>query len=592
VSSLAPSGRDIRRRVLVVGGVLAVILLLAAAWFGWLAWKVYSDLDDASDAAAALQQSLTAGDEQNSRSAFASLEKHSDSARDRTDGLSWSLLTHLPVVGDDAEGVEVASSVLADLSTDGLSPIIDSATDLQSLAPKDGTVPLDTIAALQDPVAQAHAAFQRADERLADEDTSGYTGRLRRQYRELAGRVDDANRALDAADKAVRLMPDMLGAQGVRRYLLVFQSNAEIRSTGGLPGSVALVEARDGKVTMRRQVAGHSFGEDAQPVLPLTEGEQQIYGRQLGTYFLDANFTPDFPRAAELMSAHWQRRFGQQVDGVFVVDPVALSYVLAVTGPIDLGLDEPLTAETAVQGLLNTVYSVFQDPAQQDAFFEQVAREVFTAFTQGRGAPADLLRAVSRGVEEHRILAHSFDPVEQKILAGSDIAGELVTDPDETAPQVGVFLNDNTGSKMSYYLRTDVSVDATFCKGGTQGLTGEAVLESVAPPDAGTVLPATITGGGLYGIEAGSQLVALRLYAPVGGTVSDIQFDRTPVDDVEVVDHDGRQVATTYVFLAPGQVVRVTWSMVTGPGQTGDIEVDVTPGIAPEDTSSVEPGSC
>jgi hypothetical protein len=32
--------------------------------------------------------------------------------------------------------------------------------------------------------------------------------------------------------------------------------------------------------------------------------------------------------------------------------------------------------------------------------------------------------------------------------------------------------------------------------------------------------------------------------------------------------------------------------MVTGQGQTGDIEVDVTPGIAPQNTSSVEPGSC
>ena len=427
---------------------------------------------------------------------------------------------------------------------------------------------------------------------LAAEDPSGYTGRLQRKYRELAGRVADASDALDAADTAARLMPDMLGGDGVRRYLLVFQNNAEVRSTGGLPGSAALVEARDGKISMKRQASGASFGEATEPVLPLTPAEQEIYGRQLGTYFLDATFTPDFPRAADLMRAHWESRFGQQVDGVFAVDPVALSYVLAATGPVAIpGQDQSLTADNAVEALLNSVYRFIQDPVQQDAVFERAARAIFDAFTQGTGSPTELLREVARGVDEHRILAHSFDPTEQAELAGSEIAGELVTDP-AAGPQVGVYLNDNTGSKMSYYLRTEVSVDATFCRNDTQGLSGEAKLESVAPSDAATSLPATVTGGGLYGIEAGSQLVALRLYAPVGGSVADIEFDGEPVDDVEVLEQDGRQVATSYVFLDPGKQVSVTWSMVTGKGQTGDIEVDVTPGIAPVGTSSIQPGSC
>ena len=578
------------RRLL--GGALAGAIALATVWLGWLAWTVYHDLDRASAATAVLQESLTSGDEQGARDALRRLEQSSDSARGHTSGISWSVVTHLPVVGDDARGVRLASEVLADLSRDGLAPIIDSATDLQSLAPKRGTVPLDTIEALQQPLSRARAAFAKADAELSGEDTTGYTGRLRRQYRELAGRVTAGSHAIEAADKAARLMPDMLGADGVRRYLLVFQNNAEVRSTGGLPGSVALIEARDGTVTMRRQASGASFGEADRPALPLTENELEIYGPQLGTYFLDATFTPDFPRAAALMSAHWQQRFGQQVDGVFAVDPVALSYVLAATGPVSVGDGDPLSTFNAVPILLSVIYGVFPDPAQQDEFFERVAREIFATFTRGTGTPADLLQAVARGVEEHRILAHSADPDEQAELAGSAIAGELLADPADPAPQVGVYLNDNTGSKMSFYLRTKVQVDATFCRGGTQGISGQATLESVLDPAEVAGLSATVTGGGVYGIPVGSQLVALRLYGPVGGSVSDIEFDRKPIDDVEVVDHDGRPVATTYVFLDPGQHVSVTWSMVSGPGQTGDVEVDVTPGIAPEAASSVEPGSC
>ena len=47
----------------------------------------------------------------------------------------------------------------------------------------------------------------------------------------------------------------MAGADGPRDYLLVFQNNAEIRATGGLPGSWARLHAEDGKLEHRP--AGH-----------------------------------------------------------------------------------------------------------------------------------------------------------------------------------------------------------------------------------------------------------------------------------------------------------------------------------------------
>ncbi len=43
-------------------------------------------------------------------------------------------------------------------------------------------------------------------------------------------------------------MPAFLGADGDRNYLYVFQNNAEVRSTGGLPGNISLVHASDGRV--------------------------------------------------------------------------------------------------------------------------------------------------------------------------------------------------------------------------------------------------------------------------------------------------------------------------------------------------------
>ncbi len=49
---------------------------------------------------------------------------------------------------------------------------------------------------------------------------------------------------------AARLLPPMLGADGPRDYLVVFQNLAEPRATGGMFGSFAVVHTDQGKVTV------------------------------------------------------------------------------------------------------------------------------------------------------------------------------------------------------------------------------------------------------------------------------------------------------------------------------------------------------
>jgi Protein of unknown function (DUF4012) len=62
--------------------------------------------------------------------------------------------------------------------------------------------------------------------------------------------LDPAALTTATAARAVRLLPPMLGANGPREYLLLVQNNAEQRATGGIPGSVALLRAVDGAVTV------------------------------------------------------------------------------------------------------------------------------------------------------------------------------------------------------------------------------------------------------------------------------------------------------------------------------------------------------
>jgi hypothetical protein len=567
---------------------VVVALLVLAGLLAWHAWQANKNLTAAVDDANRLESAVSAGDQAQIDGALADLQKHSTAAADHTGGPTWSLLTLAPGVGDDARGVRLVSQVVADLSNEGLAPLVDSAGRLDTMLPDGGQVSIPAIRDLQAPVGEAAAALDDAEGELATEDPDGFIKRLADKYRELADRVADAAHAMNAADRALDVLPSMLGSEGQRNYLLVFQNNAEVRATGGLPGAVSLVTAQGGRVEMTRQTTGSSFGMRPSPVLPLTEAETDLYGRQLGTYFVDANFTPDFARSADLMRARWQEVYGGQLDGVISIDPVALSYVLAATGPIRVG-DTTISSQNVVDELLHEVYLRYPDPDDQDQFFSEVARAAFDRFSDGGVSdPRKLLSALGQGADEGRIYVRSFDEQEQSAIGDSEVAGDFVTDP-AADPQITVTMNDTTGAKMSYYLRYSVEAMSMSCEDGVQTLAVSARLSSRAPDDAAD-LPRTITGGGAFGVDPGNQLVTVRLFAPVGGAVSAFAIDGRSFDPGDVAV-EGRPVATSYIVLQPGDTADVTWSVVTGADQSGPAHLWVTPSIDNSDTTDV-PSTC
>jgi len=572
---------------------LLVVGLLALAWCGWTAYRTYSDLKDARDQALILEAALARGDVDGARQANASFQDAIESARGRTDGPVWGVFEALPVVGDDAEGLATVTDVLSDIAESGIPPVLDSAAELNAgaFAPTEHQFPLDRIAMLQSPATESSAVFADASARLDRIDADGFVSPLAEELERLRDEVRLAAATLDTARRASELMPRLLGGEGPRDYLLVFQTNAELRATGGLPGVMSLVHAENGRVDITRQVSAGAMGELDKPVLPLTPEELDLYGRQLGTYFLDSNFTPDLPRAAELWRARWRQETGADIDGVFVVDPVAVSYLLGTTGLQVEG--RTLTEQTLVTEVEHLAYLRYDDQVSQDGFFNAVADTAFAVFANGHGNPVDLVTGLIRGVNEHRILMHSFAPDEQALIAGTTIAGEVDAAPTD-APQVGVYLNDGTGAKMSFFLDHEVQVTSVSCENGRQTLAARLRVTSDTPPNVGE-LPDTVVGftdGFGDSVQRGDQLVVADLYAPVGGTIREIAFDGESLPDPAVDRYRGRDVVSLGLPLDAGQTRVVTWTMVTGPDQGAPAEVSVTPGPRSENESSVAPTTC
>lgn len=569
-------------------------MILGVVWLGWSTQRAYTNLREAQVQAESLQVALTAGDQPSAEMALKQFRSSSTAAADATASPGWTLLEWIPLIGDDARGLATLSDALSVLGQDAIPPLVESAGGISagSFSPSDSQFPLAEIAALVDPTDRSYTAFERARDRLTSIDSTGFVGPVQRAFDDLRLEVISATETLDIATRAAKLMPSFLGAEGERDYLFIFQNNAEIRSTGGLPGSISRVHAADGRVEIEQQQSGGAdFPFQDKPVLPLTDEERVVFGTQMGTYFLNANFTPDFPRAAELWRARWEAKFDRDIDGIFTVDPVTLSYLMAATGPIEVA-GFTFTAENIVQAVENQVYLSNPDPEVQDEILDEVAKKAFNAVADGRGNPVEVIRGLVRGVTEGRVQLHSFVDKEQALISGTEVAGELVG-AESPSPQVGVYLNDGTGSKMSYYLQYDVSVTPTNCRGGRNELIGSFTVTSTTPPNA-AALPDSVQGFAPFrddSLKPGQQLLVAHVMSPVGGSSADFEIDGQPTAGAGV-GFEGRDVVSLALVLDPRQPRTVTWSMKAGPGQDGDVEVRVTPGVAPEGKSLVARSAC
>ncbi len=578
--------RGASRRTVVVGLLLVVLALVA--WSVWLTLRTRSELLDARQAAHRLSQHLADGDNAKTTASLKAFTTSIDSARRHTRSIVWRTAEHLPFVGDDARAVATVADVGHDVAHEALEPLVAEATGglASELAPHNGQFDLTALRRLQPVLAGARRSFDAADERLSGVDRRHLLGSVRRPLADLSDQLGDARSGIDAADRAVAVLPAMLGADGPREYLLMFNNNAEVRATGGMPGAWGLLRATNGRVELVRQGSAREFGEFGAPVLPQSPAEKAIYDVQPAVFFQDTNFTPEFPRTADLAREMFLRKYGEKVSGVVGVDTVTLGYIIGATGDISVPGGPTLTKTNATDTLLNGVYRALTDPDAQDAYFAKVAKTVFDNISGGVESPTALARALAQAVREGRLHVHSFKPEEQAQLDDSEIAGNV--DFSATArPQIGVYVNDATGSKMSFYLRTDVQVKSDRCSGGVQQLTATADLTMVEPGPG--ELNDYITGGGLYGTPAGQQLVLVRVYGPAGGELSDFRFDGKSIEYSAVVDR-GRPVVTTVVQLAGGQTVHVTWSIrADGPD---DAQLSVTPGLGTEPATRTVRTSC
>ncbi len=568
------------RRVLIA---VAALLLLLVVWTSWIAVRGLMARDALQSAATEIrsvqsQASLSSLDALDG--VLGDVSERSATAAQLTSDPLWRVAEIIPGVGANLSAFRETAAAIDDIVGEALPPLVQIANTItpESLTLRSGGLPVAELREAQPSIAEASEVVSTAADSVAGIDTDVVLPQIGEAVGQVDALASEAAELLRGLDTAATLLPAMLGADDQRNYLFLFQNNAELRASGGIPGATSVVQADAGAIQLIDQASSADFeGAAPESVLPLTEEERSLFTPILGRFIQNATLTPDFARSGELAQARWQQQTGEDVDGVAAIDPVALSYLLEATGPVVLPDGTELTSENAVETLLSGVYQRFADrPELQDAYFAAAAAAVFDEVSSFEGDAGSMLDALARGAEERRILVWSANSEEQELLEKTPLAGRLPLTTDEVST-FGVFFNDATGAKMDFYLDATIGGTSVSCRNDERPeATVGFSLTSSAPADAATVLSDYETGGGVFGVEPGRIRTEALIYAPPGSVITEARVDGVAVP-LEVQEHDGHPVARFVVELGPGETQAVQIDVLGDLGQSEQITIDHTP---------------
>lgn len=335
------------------------------------------------------------------------------------------LLGWLPGVGGDlralphllvmADGLTEAGAVACDL----LGPAL--AGDALSL---DGAILLLTEG--QSDLKRAQAAVAQAEEAWRQVDVSRLSPRMARRV----ARVGRMLPLLRAGLEAASALPDLLGFNGPRLYLVIAQNEDELRPTGGYITGVGEVRMENGRIAAMTFRDSYAVDDFSQPYPDPPEPLRRYMGIDLWV-FRDSNWSPDFPTAARQAIALYRPGYPVAVDGVIALDQHTLQELVGAVGPLRVeGMAEPITGGTVISYVRRAWEP--EDGAltgewwrRRKSFMGPLAEALWARIQAGDVDRLQLAKTVARLLDEKHLLLYVPHPTTAPLLAAQGWDGAL-----------------------------------------------------------------------------------------------------------------------------------------------------------------------
>lgn len=286
---------------------------------------------------------------------------------------------------------------------------------------------LDIFFSVRENLNLAMSDLEKAQERINRVKVDDLPEDKREMFVETKSKAVVLSNAVAILSENSHILIDLLGGNGLRKYLFLFQNNNEMRATGGFIGSYGLLEISNGNVN--NFFIDGIFNPDGQlreKIVP----PKPVQKISAAWSLHDSNWFPDFPVSAEKAILFYEKTGGPTVDGVITLTPATAEKLLALVGPIEMPEYETvLTSDNFVE---KTQFEVEVDYDKEEnkpkKILSDLAPIILKRLTDSNDPKVILgaLEILVQSLEEKHILLYSRNEDLQDMISQRGWSGEVL----------------------------------------------------------------------------------------------------------------------------------------------------------------------
>ncbi len=561
VSGLRRRRGGVRRGAVIAASAVGVLAVLAIVGGGAAALGARADLSDGNRLARDGISMLGDGEYAGAADRFDQAAEALSSSSAQLEQPWAKPSAWIPVLAQQRSAAVDLAAVSASVSADLAAAL--RVVDPEQLRLVGGRFDLDAIRLIEQPFAKVQESIVELRDAIDRADSPWLVAPLADRLADLDGELDDNEERVDNAVNAVRLAPQLLGADGPRRYFVAFTTPAEARGMGGFMGNWAVLTATDGRIRLSdfgRTRELNLGGRDQRFVTGPEDWLEQWgrYGFTNGpdgstsdTPWSNISISPVFPSTAQVIEELLPQSGGPEIDGVFAFDPQVLEALLSMTGPVTVeGSERRLDESNVLQFLLVDQYEIDDRRSRVD-LLEDVSRATLQRVLGGAlPNPTVVARELGPMVAQGRLAGWAGDADEQALFESVGLASSLPAL--DGGDGIAAVFNNAGPNKIDVYLERDLTYTAVVDeRTGTVSATMQLTLTNTADPDG---LPEGVVGN-YTGDPLGTNRTLLSLY-------SALPLVEATVDGKPLVMRAGEEVGwlvnSAFLGIPPGGSITVT----------------------------------
>ena len=237
-------------------------------------------------------------------------------------------------------------------------------------------------------------------------------------------KINQVVKTLESIELHFPAILKLLGDEAPHRYLVIFQNNAEIRSSGGFIGSYAILDINKG-VIENMQIEDVYHLDD--PYKGVIEPPDDLLALTSNWRFRDANYSPDFFYSGAKLAWMLEKEGGPAVDTVIALNQSSLKDFLEITGPLQVGdLKNLINADNYNEILTYIIEAKIwgrEDPKHVlKVLVPEFKKELFK-----KENVSSIMSVLYKSVQQKMVLAYSKDSVIQALFDTFGVSGRTKT---------------------------------------------------------------------------------------------------------------------------------------------------------------------